>query len=83
MKKVEEYLSKVNSLTLREDLYDIGRQIQKDAIEYTLQVAAENIDLFCRKHFTLYSIDKFIHKVNKRLRIKIKNQLFKVLENLI
>ena len=45
MKKPEEYLNQVNSFTLREDLYKIGKQMMKDTIEYTLQQAVENAEV--------------------------------------
>ena len=42
LKDVESYLSKVNSLTLRKDLYEIGKQMQKDAWNAALDGAIEN-----------------------------------------
>ena len=43
MKKAEEYLKEVNSFTTRERLYEIGKQIQIDAINDTVKRCAENV----------------------------------------
>ena len=45
MKEPEEYLRNVNSLTLRKDLYKIGKQMQIDAYNEGIQDAADNVRL--------------------------------------
>lgn len=42
LKTPEEYLSKVNSLTTRKELYEIGRQMQIDAYNTAIDDAVEN-----------------------------------------
>ena len=44
MKSAEEYLKNVTCLTLREELYSIGKQMQIDAIEETVKLCAENAE---------------------------------------
>ena len=45
MKKAKDYLQNVNSFTTREELYNIGRQIQEDAIRETVKNCAENAEM--------------------------------------
>jgi len=82
MKKPEEYLKQVNSLTLREDLYKIGKQMMKDAIEYTLQQAAENAEWgICQNDD---GQEPWIHEsnifINRDSILNLKDDLFKELE---
>ena len=41
MKKAEEYLGHVTAFTTREELYEIGRQIQRDSIKETVKTCAD------------------------------------------
>jgi hypothetical protein len=45
MKKAEEYLKNVTAFTTREELYEIGKQIQIDAINETVELCAEKTRL--------------------------------------
>lgn len=45
MKSSKEYLKNVNSLTTREDLYNIGKQIQRDAIDEAVKMCANDVIL--------------------------------------
>ena len=49
MKTPEEYLGKVNSLTLRSELYEIGVQMQKDAWNEAIDVITENTNTLFNK----------------------------------
>ena len=42
MRKAEDYLKEINSLTLREDLYKIGKQMQEDAIREAVKECANS-----------------------------------------
>lgn len=44
MKTAEEYLKNVTASTTREELYDIGKQIQIDAIDATVKMCAEKAE---------------------------------------
>lgn len=52
MKSPEEYLNKVSALTLREDLYKIGKQMQIDAYNQAIEDALE-----CVPDYELQYID--------------------------
>lgn len=41
MKKAEDYLKNVNSFTTREELYEIGKQMQIDAIDEAVKLCAK------------------------------------------
>lgn len=45
MKKAEEYLKEVNSFTTRKRLYEIGKQMQIDAIYTAVKRCAKNAKL--------------------------------------
>lgn len=45
IKTAEEYLKDVNSLTLREDLYKIGKQMQLEMLEHAVNKCAENAEI--------------------------------------
>ena len=49
MKTPEEYLGKVNSLTLRSELYKIGAKMQKDAWNEAIDVITENTNTLFNK----------------------------------
>ena len=61
MRIPEVYLNKVNSLTLRSELYEIGVQMQKDAWNDAIDASKEPIARF------LYARDYRISEIQKAL----------------
>lgn len=53
MKEPIEYLGNVNAFTTREELYNIGKQMQIDAIEESVKLCAENAQLH-KKYYNIY-----------------------------
>jgi len=66
MKEAKEYLKNVTCLTLKGGLYEIGKQMQKDAYNQAIDDAAENALV----EFDEDGVTKFVDK-QSILKLKI------------
>ena len=80
LKSAEEYLKDVNSLTLREELYKIGKQIQIDAIQLAVERCADEVYIDIYNDF-LDDGEIYPFKININSILNVATKIKEELEN--
>ena len=68
MKKAKDYLGNVNTFTTREELYNIGRQIQEDAIRETVKECSKNISIKWNADHAEINKERFFSVADKLIK---------------